>query len=582
MKKILLLFIAVYFMACESTLDEGFENDPARSELETDLKSTHDLKAKKYDKFIVKFAKSLSKSLEDEALRQMIKEDAMKQVDGDYDIIWKTFKNKIHGINSKRIAQIISDNIESTQTGNNLNELEAFGDEFKKFQLSVPVNCDEWMPGNYRPVVAYMLSDYDEEDEYINAFDENGKKITLSMATIPEVPVIVVGLNERSDEEGNILEDYRTLEPVQIEFPEEPVDPRDPIYLPPAPPTGLSASTVNTGIYLSWTAPSPALGATGYVVERKGDFDTDFLSVKLINGLYNTTFTDVNITPSYTYSYRVRAANIIYGTESTPSNIVAATAPNFPNPPTSFNVEHVVQRESKLNWINDNNQLITENRIYRYNYTSGSNYQLIATLPASSSNYFDRNVSPGKYEYMIKHYNNQGESSGKTDFVHIPYRNIQSSNPIYIKNISFTSWQLERWPAGKPEFRINVFNVNRASKQSYNVVSNVNFDFSSKTTSCDFTNRCLINWNQDIWYDVLTISMVEYDEQWGPHKITLSATAKFKASDNLGIEAGAKIEWDITDDYEDCGKVYIDFYEQPEKTYYFQNYGARITISENP
>lgn len=343
----------------------------------------------------------------------------------------------------------------------------------------------------------------------------------------------------------------------------------------------MIANQVPSGIYLTWNTPSINDGVCGYVVERKGPIDIDFYTISHIFDLYNTAYTDITVSPSLTYSYRIKSFSDAYSNEitSTSSNIASATAPNAPNAPTSFTVEHVVQSESKLNWINSNSQLITENRIYRYSYTAGSTYDLIATLPASSSYYFDRNVAPGKYDYLIKHVNYQGESSGIKDFVHIPYRNIQGTNPIYVKNISFTNWDLERWPAGKPEFRINVFNVSRQSHSTINVAGNVDFNFPDVTSTCNFSNRLLINWNQDIWYDVLSLSMVEYDEQWFAHKITISASIKAKVADALEVGYGAALEWDITDDFENCGIVYIDFYEQPEITYWFQNYGASITIS---
>lgn len=570
MKKLLFILLLVYFSSCQSKHDEFLIQDQVSDELKSASAFDPVFKAQTYDKFVVKFAKSLSKSLEDKSIRQLIKEDAIRQEDGDYDIIWKTFKDKVSGINGKKVSQIISENIEGSKNDEKLIELELFSSEFKKFQISVPVNCEKWNVNDQYPVVAYMLSDYDDKDENINAFDENGKKITLSMKSIPDFPVIVVSLNERCNEEGEFRKEYVRLKSISL------------ITLNP--PTNLIANQVPSGIYLIWNAPSIIDGVCGYVVERKGPADNDFFTISHVFDPYNLAYTDITVSRDETYSYRIKSYSDASSNEitSSGSNIAFATAPSAPTAPTSFTVEHVVQSESKLNWINTNSQLITENRIYRYSYSAGSNYDLIATLPASSSYYFDRNVAPGKYEYLIKHVNNQGESSGIKDFVHIPYRNIQGTNPIYVKNISFTNWDLERWPAGKPEFRINVFNVNRQTHSTINVVSNADFNFPDIASSHNFSNGLLVNWNQDIWYDVLSLSMVEYDEQWFAHKLTVSASIKSKVADALEVGVGAALEWDLTDDFENCGIVYIDFYEQPEITYWFSNYGASITISGLP
>lgn len=555
----MLIVLLVYFSSCQQ---EGIE---VLTELKNASNADQGIKAHDYDKFVVKFAKSLSKSLEDKSLRQLIKENALIQEDGDYDVIWKSFKEKVHFSNGKKISQIISDNIEGSTSEDSSTELETFSSEFKKFQISVPVNCEKWNVNDLHPIVAYMLSDYDDKDEYINAFDENGKKITLSMKSIPEFPVIVVNLNERCNEDGNIKTEYLRLKAASIL----------------QPPTNLIATQVLSGIHLSWTVPSDITGVVGYIVERKGPTDLNFRSISYTWDIHNTTYTDLSVSPNVTYNYRIKCDADIEPINPSYSNIAFATAPIGLSPPPSFTATHVVQGETKLNWTNNSSQYITNNRIYRYSHTPGSTYELIATLPSTSNFYFDRNVAPGRYDYMLYHVTNS-DSAAKFDFVHIPYRNIQGDNSIYIKNISFTDWDLERWPAGKPEFRINVFNVNRQNLSTFNVVSNVNFDFPSVTSHCNFSNRLIFSWNQDIWYDVLSLSMVEYDEQWGPHKITISASVKTKIGANLEVGAGAALEWDITDDFENCGTIYVDFYEQPEKTYWFQNYGASITISGSP
>jgi len=166
--------------------------------------------------------------------------------------------------------------------------------------------------------------------------------------------------------------------------------------------------------------------------------------------------------------------------------------------------------------------------------------------------------------------------------------------PFQIKfdneNISFTDGYCESFLAGKPEFRVNVLNVNRSTFKTYELVTDVDFDFSEDNKSCDFNNRLLINWSHDLWYDVMSISMVEYDVWFGSSKLTVSAKygQKTVATENNGVKKtvdwslGAELEIDVKNDHEDCGIVYANFYDNENITYYFQNYGASITISKNP
>jgi len=89
---------------------------------------------------------------------------------------------------------------------------------------------------------------------------------------------------------------------------------------PPAAPTGLVASALDaTDIGLSWTGSS---GATTYKIQRSADGSTGWAQVGASAG---TTFTDVGLTPSTTYFYRVVASN--GSGDSGPSNVASATTP---------------------------------------------------------------------------------------------------------------------------------------------------------------------------------------------------------------------------------------------------------------
>jgi hypothetical protein len=93
----------------------------------------------------------------------------------------------------------------------------------------------------------------------------------------------------------------------------------DALPQPPATPTNLSATAVSSNqIDLNWTASS---GATGYKVERSPDGTSGWAQIATPAG---TTWSDSNgLSPSTTYSYRVRATNA--GGDSAYSNSASAT-----------------------------------------------------------------------------------------------------------------------------------------------------------------------------------------------------------------------------------------------------------------
>src|SRR2546425_10789557 len=84
--------------------------------------------------------------------------------------------------------------------------------------------------------------------------------------------------------------------------------PAPPDTTPPTAPTNLTASAAtDTRINLSWTASTDNVGVTGYTVERcQGAACSNFAQIAPPAG---TTFSDMGLTASTSYSYRVRATD---------------------------------------------------------------------------------------------------------------------------------------------------------------------------------------------------------------------------------------------------------------------------------
>lgn len=93
----------------------------------------------------------------------------------------------------------------------------------------------------------------------------------------------------------------------------------------PQPPTGLTATGKLLQISLNWNAPADNGGApvTGYMIERSTNGGSTWSTIVSNTGNTGTTYTDKNVLPLTTYTYRVFAINDV-GT-SGPSNTASAT-----------------------------------------------------------------------------------------------------------------------------------------------------------------------------------------------------------------------------------------------------------------
>jgi hypothetical protein len=166
----------------------------------------------------------------------------------------------------------------------------------------------------------------------------------------------------------------------------------------PNPPSNLMARAVlDSKINLSWTDNSVVEG--GFKIERWNGGGYSQIAMVGANG---ATYTDSGLTPSTTYSYRVRAFNSVgdsgYSNESSattfspPSNLVASAAS-----PSRIN----------LSWT-DGGSFEDGFKIERWN---GGGYSQITTVGANVTTYTDSGLTPlTTYSYRVRAFNGFGDS----------------------------------------------------------------------------------------------------------------------------------------------------------------------------
>ena len=177
-----------------------------------------------------------------------------------------------------------------------------------------------------------------------------------------------------------------------------------------------------------------------------------------------------------------------------------------------------------------------------------------------------------------------GVSDSKYDYIYPPYRNADKPSPVYIKQIKFTDWSLERWPAGKAEFCLKVLGVNDDG-QTIELQKEMLFNFDNgSSTSQVFTGRKALDWlylGDDDWYSALTFYMEEYDRDTKAITFTIAARLNIKLLEILEASFGAEATVSFMDRGEICGTTYLNYFDNPEQWLSFPNYGVEMLISEN-
>lgn len=143
------------------------------------------------DLLTVKFAKALAISLRNEEVRSFLKIEAQKKFDGDFDILFSKSKDII--LRNRKIVDILVESKEITAV-----EIEDLIRLNSVLNIAIPINIDKWDVINQAPLVTFIPSDYVEnKTETFLGFDFKGNQYSINAIEEPNVPVIVIGRNER-------------------------------------------------------------------------------------------------------------------------------------------------------------------------------------------------------------------------------------------------------------------------------------------------------------------------------------------------------------------------------------------------
>ncbi|MFK7926474.1 MAG: hypothetical protein AB8H47_31285 [Bacteroidia bacterium] len=194
----LLLAGLVLIPACQNPADDFI---PAKAENITDADITAAMD---------QAAPVVAEMLNDIEVRNLVKEYALKQFDGDYDVLYKDL-----AIQQLRKSETFGQRFTSklaAQVGSEV-EAERLINMIPRFHISVPVNAEKWDTESFVPSVVVSPFHLDESEyETYQGYAADGRAISLSSRVDPAVPVVALGVNERTYDDGRVRPEFLAVD----------------------------------------------------------------------------------------------------------------------------------------------------------------------------------------------------------------------------------------------------------------------------------------------------------------------------------------------------------------------------------
>jgi hypothetical protein len=523
--------------------------------------------------FALAVGKAMNKSAD---FRKLIKKEALLKFDGDYDVLLKNIADKpvaqygaegqLRNDGNYTVKDLLEDSY-ATSTASSLRAssesvISTLTAKYPNLQVSVPVNAENWDETTTTPAVAFVpLEIQDGVTKSIPAYNPNGSLTVLDAVNPPVEAVIVISQNERL---------YKPLDPSWPCRPYYPIDNMKTSFtegdtIAPSAPTALTANQTSDGIALSWNQ-ATGIHVIGYYIYRKSTNDANFSIIGISNGYINSVYCDKNTQAGITYYYKVSSYNDF--DESLFSNTVSITGIK-PSAPATFEVRQYSNKQVELRWTTPDVINFQKLQLYKLIAGASNGYQLTKEFSVNDHDYFDNVTSGQRLQYRLQTVAATGISNPKYDYIQVPYRNPSVPSSLKIKSIKCND-KLEPWYRGSPEFQIKIFGVDNSFKTTeiQSIYVNFNGDGLGAWSRTQAQDILIVDWQPDTWYQMFTFYIVEDDG--GNREATVSASANYKASEDLTVTSGGSLKTTVKKG-EEVGYGFISYFDPIDKVVSFTN-----------
>ncbi|MFH1963372.1 MAG: PQQ-binding-like beta-propeller repeat protein [bacterium] len=196
---------------------------------------------------------------------------------------------------------------------------------------------------------------------------------------------------------------------------------------PPSKPEDVSALLVEpTRVKITWRNTSVSKTSVSFKIQRKDPDKQGFATIAVV-GSDSIHYTDTNLLPDTSYSYKIAACNKSGEAASDAINIKTSRA--LPQPPSGLKITNVSQTSVCISWIRSGNE-----SGFRLERRKGNTpYIEIATMGSRITSYEDTDVIPNTiYFYRVCAYNLGGDSKYSSE-IQSTTKDIQPFFPSRLK-----------------------------------------------------------------------------------------------------------------------------------------------------
>ena len=415
-----------------------------------------------YDNYIANLALGIHQSLDDSQFTKTLRNEIMQRPDGDYEVILKSFINNNIDLSNTALFKSLVSNVAKGTVDN---------EKYPKLQIAIPVNAEKW-DGSSKLWVLYLPSNFDEfSTKEVPAISPQGVKTMFNVEKQPDFPVIVIGQNERSNENGDLKFVYNLFRE-KVKFNILAVHPKNDEGF-----TSFSATPVTNAmaVNLDWTFIYPDyLEPYDHYVEIYRDdlLGSGFQKIGEADS-WQSFYYDTHVLPTRTYAYYVVARVDIDQTynhndyeEYFYSESANAALPQIPTFTSNFAVECISPNIMQLTWTINNISNWTNLSIERYTSYNPTPV-VIAQLPITAISYQDNLGTPNpsygiSYRYTLK-VSNVNTGAQQAYYCDEMLSNRINYQALKVTRIQFNSFddmrRYESWLNGAPEIMLSVNKV---------------------------------------------------------------------------------------------------------------------------